>query len=178
MAWLCPVQWGHFKEIDFKIACDAKSKGCPLCGGVLDWASFPRKARGADCLGEERRCSFCCRVCRKRVTPPSVRFIWKKIYVLLFIALAPGRSDLAQEICRRTLGRWRSFWADQLSVQNWFIVTVRHRLPVEFGFKLSSLVTIFIDERKPQFSSLASLLSPLGCAPRLRLQYFRAEDAR
>ena len=176
MSWLCPVIWGQLKERDFKIALDAKSKGCPFCGGKLDWASFPRKTRGIDYLHDERRFSFCCRVCRKRVTPESNRFLWKNVYVLLFIALASAGGDLAVRVNRCTLQRWRMFWAEHLSVRSWFAGRIRYRLPIEFNCTLPSLVEKLISPTRPQFLRLANLLTILGCAPRLRFSDFRAED--
>ena len=47
---------------------------------------YPRKPRGRPCrLGPEhdRRFSFCCAVdgCRSRATPPSLRFLGRKVYL-------------------------------------------------------------------------------------------------
>src|ERR1700733_11642042 len=74
------------------LACDAdlaeaaRAERCTLCGGMLHSACYPRKPRGRPCrLGPEhdRRFSFCCAVdgCRSRATPPSLRFLGRKVYL-------------------------------------------------------------------------------------------------
>jgi hypothetical protein len=71
-----------------------------------------------------RRRSFCCSVdgCRKRHTPPSVRFLGRRLYgsvvVVLISALSQGvsprRARQLREwvgVSRRTLARWRLWWS-------------------------------------------------------------------
>ena len=173
---LCPVVWGALKYFDRRIAEQAKARGCPRCGGILDWASFPRKPRGLEGLSAERRLSLCCRSCRRRVTPASVRFLWKKVYVLLIVALEPVKRLFG--IDRRTVGRWRRFWATELSVQSPLMVFRRHWLPIEFSFDISDLLATFEISTGLRVVDLTRLLSPLGCATWLRFENFRAEDAR
>src|SRR5262249_6748357 len=77
---------------DFLLACDqdlareARRGGCRLCRGVLHSPCYWRKPRGRLCrLGCEHdwRFSFCCarQGCRKRKTPPSLRFLGRKVYL-------------------------------------------------------------------------------------------------
>jgi hypothetical protein len=71
--------WLFLFSIDRDLADSARQKARP-CGGRLHCANFPRKPRGGgDDLPEQYgyRLSFCCdrEGCRKRVTPPSVRFL-------------------------------------------------------------------------------------------------------
>ena len=74
---------------------------------------------------ERVRLSFCCDRdgCRKRVTPPSVRFLGPKVYlgavVLLISAMRQGPSprrirELSQLFGadRRTIARWQVFWRE------------------------------------------------------------------
>jgi len=173
---LCPMVWGALKFFDQQIAVHAKACGCPRCGGVLDWASFPRKPRGLDGLGNERRLSLCCRACRRRVTPASLRFLWKKVYVLAAVALEPVKRLLG--IDRRTVGRWRKFWATELSVESPFMAHRRHWLPIEFNFTHAGLIAALEESSRFRLLKLTHLLSPLGCASWLRFRNFRAEDAR
>ena len=175
MSWLCPIIWEFHKRIDHKVAVEVKAKGCPHCQGVLDWASFPRKPRGIDSLQPERRMSFCCRICRRRVTPQSIRFLWKKVYVLLAVALEPEIKIL--KVCRRTVERWKAWWQGELSERSLFCAYFRYRLPVEFGFNLKSMIGSFYKLKGINFTGLAGFLSPLGCAPKLRFRKSRAEDA-
>ena len=67
-------------KIDFEIAEQARARGCPIVGGPLHYANYPRKPRGGPPdLDEafEIRYSLCCgrEGCRRRVLPPSVRFL-------------------------------------------------------------------------------------------------------
>lgn len=175
---LCPAVWGALKYFDQKISEREKTKGCPRCGGVLDRANFPRKPRG---IGpgfgdEQRRFSLCCRSCRRRVTPESARFLWKKVYVLLAVVLEPVNRQLSVD--RRTVGRWREFWRGELSVRGPLVAVRRHHLPIEFSFDLSGLVTAFSSAIGLRVIALTQFLSPLGCADWMRFGKFRAEDAR
>src|SRR5690606_18886777 len=74
--------------------------------------------------GQTTRFSFCCGAegCRRRATPPSVRFLGRRVYVeaCVIVASVVGTS-LAQATARtvreatgvpaRTVARWRSWWA-------------------------------------------------------------------
>lgn len=114
-------------RLDQDLAQQARQEGC-RCGGVLHSARYARKPRGGpEQLGPElgRRDSFCCSVqgCRRRVTPPSLRFLGRKVFfgvwVLLLPLLREGPSRLIlsriQEVFRvsiRTLRRWQRWWRE------------------------------------------------------------------
>ena len=77
--------WSFLLSIDRDLADSTRQQGCS-CGGRLHCANYPRAPRGGpDHLPEEYRCrfSFCCDRdgCRKRMTPPSVRFLGRKVYL-------------------------------------------------------------------------------------------------
>ena len=111
---------------DRDLSATARSAGCGQCGGALHSASFGRKPRGGPPgLGQEyaQRFSFCCAAdgCRKRTTPPSLRFLGRKVYlatvVTLMSALLHGttaarlaRLSAVPGIDRRTITRWRAWW--------------------------------------------------------------------
>src|ERR1700690_1537580 len=111
---------------DRDLAASTRAARCWRCGGALHSASYERKPRGcADGLGQEyaERFSFCCAVdgCRKRTTPPSLRFLGRKIYLPTVVTLIsamlhwPTPARLARlsavpGIDRRTLARWRTWW--------------------------------------------------------------------
>ena len=96
------------------------------CGGALHSASYDRKPRGCPAgLGQEyaQRFSFCCAVdgCRKRTTPPSLRFLGRKVYLATVVTLISAmllgttparlaRLSIVPGIDRRTLARWRAWW--------------------------------------------------------------------
>jgi hypothetical protein len=84
---------------DRDLATQCRMKGCLDCGGVLHSASYRRKPRGrlVGALGEEhdRRFSFCCAVdgCRDRATPPSLRFLGRKVYLAVSLSLISVMRD-------------------------------------------------------------------------------------
>jgi len=114
-------------DIDQDIARQVQAGGCS-CGGVLHSARYPRKPRGIfSPLDEsyETRLSFCCAEadCRRRSTPPSVRFLGRKVYlgvmVILITALEHGLSPKRRQwlietldIWPQTLSRWRRWWRE------------------------------------------------------------------
>lgn len=124
-------------RVDHDIAEGSRKRGCQLCGqgGRLDRADYARKPRGLpfelawdDPL--RTRLSFCCNRegCRRRTTPPSVRFLGRRLFVaplmVLVTAMVSGRriSELCRdlEVDRRTLKRWRRWWHDEYSVSEYW----------------------------------------------------------
>jgi hypothetical protein len=113
-------------EMDLKRALGVQHAGCPHCGGRLDRADYPRKPRGE--LGEaessyQRRISLCCRNegCRRRATPPSVRFLGRKVYFAALVVIAStigreavlvgrGRTREVRGVPVRTVRRWLWWW--------------------------------------------------------------------
>jgi len=133
--------WSFLFSVDQDLAKTTCEAGCP-CGGRLHVADYPRKPRGVDGLPEQyrTRLSFCCarEGCRKRRTPPSARFLGRKVYlaavVVLVAAMRQGPTprrvrELSERFgCdRRTIGRWRVFW-QELFPQTQFWKAARGRL--------------------------------------------------
>lgn len=124
------------ERIDAELAETTRRARCPRCKGVLHKASYPRKPRGgpADlpaCYGV--RASYCCGVegCRSRATPPSVRFLGRRVYlgavVVLASALQHGvntfRVRKLTELfgaSRQTLLRWRSWWLEAFAASRFW----------------------------------------------------------
>lgn len=117
--------FAFLRDVDADLANEARAEGCAECGGVLHSARYRRKPRAVCDLDEpfDRRESFCCAEegCRKRRTPPSVRFLGRKVYVAAVVVLATAMqhgptarrvSELGAllGIGRRTLLRWRTWW--------------------------------------------------------------------
>jgi hypothetical protein len=125
-----------FKQLDdedARIAAEVKARGCPECGGRLDRADYPRKPRGGELAAVaesfERRRSLCCarEGCRRRSTPPSLVFLGRRVYVSIAVVLAVWQATKAWlSPPRRTVGRWRS-WFAALRDTTWWI-TVKARL--------------------------------------------------
>lgn len=117
-------------KLDADLAESHRNKGCQYCGRSLHIANFKRKPRGYP--GEASyffnvRLSFCCCECRKRLTPPSFRFLGRKVYlsvVILLVSalmgrkLSPQKMNKLKNLCganRRTLMRWRQWWQQEFS---------------------------------------------------------------
>lgn len=112
-------------ELDERVTEQVRQAGCAHCGGRLDRADYARKPRGgAAGSGAEawlRRFSLCCsrEGCRRRSTPPSVRFLGRKVYVevaVLLACLAATTRDKSRQPApppaapARTVKRWLTWW--------------------------------------------------------------------
>ena len=75
------------EKVDAELTEGARSKGCLLCGGKLHRSDYDRKPRGGPQW--DTRFSLCCarEGCRRRHTPPSVRFMGRRVYAGLVVAL-------------------------------------------------------------------------------------------
>lgn len=170
--------WLFLFSVDQDLAETTRQKPCP-CGGRLHRANYPRKPRGCDPdlpKDYDSRFSFCCERdgCRKRVTPPSVRFLGRKVYlfavVVLVSAMRQGPSprrvrELSQLVGadRRTIVRWQMFWRE-LIPQTPFWKCARGRLPPLAATLLPfSLLGAFLggDDSCRGWGQLLLFLSPI-----------------
>jgi hypothetical protein len=170
--------WLFLFSVDQDLAQSVREKACP-CGGRLHRANYPRKPRGAEDLPKDYdyRFSFCCARdgCRKRVTPPSVRFLGRKVYlfavVVLVSAMRQGPSprrvrELSQLFGadRRTIARWRVFWQEYFP-QTPFWKSARGLLPATADIVLLpwSLLEAFLRGNDPcqQWGQLLRFLAPI-----------------
>ena len=168
-------------RIDLDFMEEARAGGCPIDGGRLHTANYQRKPRGALCkLGrrDRTRLSLCCanRDCRSRVTPPSVRFIGRRVYlgaaVVLLSTMRHGVTErrLAQlhelyGVSPRTVQRWRLWWREifpQTTCWRW----VRGQVsgPVMETPQPDSLLELFVGDELSQLLNALRLLSPLSTA--------------
>ena len=163
-------------EIDRDLADATRAAAC-ACSGSLHSANYPRKPRGGLAPLREDfklRLSFCCRVCRKRTTSESVRFLGRRVYLALVVVLsssrhagsnsaAPRLAGLAVPL--RTLERWRLWW------QEVFVATSLWRggsgsasfvPPVDIGALPASLLERFTQgDAVQRLSALLRWLGPL-----------------
>lgn len=112
-------------QIDQELANNVRQGGCG-CGGRLDQADYPRSPFGLPpALRDhyQKRISLCCNDCRKRTTPPSVRFLgrrWFPAPLLLLISilncginarrLQQVKRHFGIVISESTWKRWRAWW--------------------------------------------------------------------
>jgi hypothetical protein len=117
----------HLTKVDESILGRVAAGACPHCGGRLHRGDYPRKPRGGSIAPEledlSRRFSLCCsrEGCRKRATPPSVRFLGRRVYIGAVVVVACVRmlvlttaaaARRATGIAPRTLRRWGRWWRD------------------------------------------------------------------
>lgn len=171
--------WSFLLSIDQDLAERTRQGGC-ACGGRLHRANYARKPRGRpDSLPDEylSRFSFCCDRdgCRKRVTPPSVRFLGRKVYlgaiVILLAAMRQGATprrvrELSKLIGadRTTIARWQVFWQEHFPQTTFWKVARARLVPVfEIVAYPLSIVQAFvrIDDYRG-WGNLLRFLSPIS----------------
>ena len=180
--------WSVLFAIDQDLADETRKNACP-CGGRLHCANYLRKPRGTPVQLPERLClrlSFCCDRdgCRKRVTPPSVRFLGPKVYlgaiVILISAMRQGPTprrvrELSTRfgVDRRTIARWQVFWREHFP-NTPFWKTARARLvPVVPIVSLPySLVEAFLSRHYTcrGWTLLLRFLAPISVPGALRIE--------
>ncbi len=165
--------------LDQDLAREAQAAGCRACGGRLHSALYPRKPRGGpDDLGPsyESRFSFCCarEGCRRRTTPPSVRYLGRRVYLGAVIVLVtamqagltPIRTQRLQELIGvsiRTLKRWRTWWRTTfVATAFWRAAAGRFMPPVRVDVLPASLLDRFgVLDARAQLRGVLRFLSPL-----------------
>ena len=160
----------RFYEFELKVDRDrlaeARAEGCASCGGVLHAADFPRKPRGGPvALGEDhdKRFSLCFarEGCRGRCTPPSLRFLGRRVYLGAIVVVVaamrqgatPARMRRLREllgVSRRTVERWRAWWRETFAESPfWRIVSAAFMPPVETRLLPASLLERFSGTTNP-----------------------------
>ena len=163
-------------KVDGDLAEEVRQRGCIYCGGKLHRANYERKPRsGSPRIEELLRDSFCCDQdgCRKRHTPPSVRFLGRRVYwgvvVVLVSAVRHGLTPERMRVLRKALGidrrtvkRWRQRWLETF-VQSSFWKRARARFmpPLAEAILPLSLGQAFQIGRPGQLIELLRFLSPL-----------------
>jgi hypothetical protein len=167
-------------KVDADLAAETRRAGCD-CGGVLHSARYDRKPRGGPAgVGPENavRFSFCCATegCRRRATPPSLRFLGRKVFFGVLVLLVPILRDgptperLARlserfAVSARTVRRWMGFWRETFVASRvWQAARGRFAAPVDAEAMPGSLVDAFSEISDPQDRIVAvlRLVSPIG----------------
>lgn len=180
--------WSFLFAIDKDLAEQTRISACP-CGGRLHCANYPRKPRGTLVQLPEQQClrlSFCCdrEGCRKRVTPPSVRFLGPKVYlaaiVILISAMRQGASPRrVRELSarfgadRRTIARWQVFWREYFpQTPFWKIARARLAPLAEIVTLPYSLVDAFLTRHRRcrGWTLLLRFLAPSTIPGALRIE--------
>lgn len=168
------------EKMDVEMAEAAERDGCEHCGeGNLHHGDFSRKPRGVPQW--DTRYSFCCAKegCRKRKTPPSVRFLGRKVYagvvVVLVSAMMHGlkrkRVERLREVLgidKRTLERWRRWWLENFVGSRFWKQARAFFMPrlKESVFPLS-LVEAFNAKGRVGMARLLEFIAPITVPGRL-----------
>lgn len=168
--------------IDTELADACRAAGCPVCGGRLHCSTFIRKPRGW--LGDDGppeaavRFSFCCARdgCRKRVTPRSVRFLGRKVFLCPAVVLVSalrnangGAQRVLAElvgVSRRTVRRWHQWWTRTvIDTPFWKAARADVMPPVDTGRLPASLLERRTGDVRSAVVNLLRWLTPLtgGC---------------
>jgi hypothetical protein len=180
--------WSVLFAIDQDLAAETRKKACP-CGGRLHCANYLRKPRGTPGQLSERLClrlSFCCDRdgCRKRVTPPSVRFLGQKVYlgaiVILISAMRQGPTPRrVRELSarfgadRRTIARWQVFWREHFPQTPFWKIARGSLVPVAQIVSLPySLIEAFLSRHRicRGWTLLLRFVSPITIPRALRIK--------
>jgi hypothetical protein len=164
-------------KVDRERAAAVREKGCELCGSPLHAAPFPRKPRGGPPdLTEEHdvRLSLCCanRECRKRHTPPSMRFLGRKVYLAPVVVISAMRHGATAArvrklrdlfgVSRRTIERWRAWWRETFAESPfWRIASAAFMPPVEVRRLPASLLERFSGDDEARLVGLLRFLGPI-----------------
>lgn len=164
-------------DLDRQIAGQFRERACPFCQGNLNQSHFLRKPRGVPKNTDPDypvRFSYCCAEdgCRKRITPPSMRFLSRKVYssvILFLIFLFNSKSDearmdklnalLGTTLSVETIRRWRHYWTQVVpDTHTWkrspFHQVLSETLP-------ASLLALFQGDLKQQLQRGLQWLLPL-----------------
>ena len=162
------------EKMDSDMAAVAEREGCEHCGEEkLHHGDYPRKPRGVPPW--DKRYSFCCAKegCRKRKTPPSVRFLGRKVYagvvVVLVSAMMHGvkrkrveRLREALGIDKRTLERWRTWWLENFVGSRFWKSARAFFMPrLDETVLPLSLVEVFQAKRRAGMARLLEFISPI-----------------
>jgi len=170
------------ERIDAELAEATRRTRCTRCGGVLHSARYARKPRGGPAdlpTSYERRASYCCAVdgCRKRATPPSVRFLARRVYLGAVVVLASAmqhgvsafRAKRLKELfgaSLQTLERWRAWWLETFPASRfWQSLRARFAPAIDEGSLPRSMLDRFADGEHGAVAATLHVLKPISTAP-------------
>lgn len=164
-------------RIDEQRCQEVRGRRCCHCGGPLHSGHFARKPRGGPRPerlpeGYEVRFDLCCGRCRQRTLPESVRFLGRKVYFAVVVAVATvvarGADRGAVRLLRQQLGvswstvkRWKVWWQQLTGSALW--QRIRGTLPIDLDVSdlPKSLLDHFDGEPAERMQRLLLLLGPI-----------------
>jgi len=165
--------------IDAAMTARVAAEGCRFCGGPLHRGDYTRKPRGGlVAIAAEafrRRFSLCCGRdgCRRRATPPSVRFLGRRVYVGAVVILASvvalalaaaSAASRATGVPARTARRWLRWWRGPF-IETPVFVDIAARMGMLDRLRLpTSIVEAMTPSPLQRMRKLLGLISPLTTA--------------
>lgn len=168
--------FARLTQIDAQIAAAVAAGRCPICGGALHRGDYPRKPRGALFAAEGEACvirfSLCCGAegCRKRATPPSLRFLGRRVYLGAVVIVASILARVlrgAAEIRRvtgvpaRTTQRWIGWWCGPFVTTEVFLTLCARLIGVDIGALPESILARFAGSPVEKVVRMLAQLAPL-----------------
>jgi len=163
--------------IDEAIVERAAEEPCRDCGGPLHRGDYPRKPRGGGLAlaaeGFVMRFSLCCGRdgCRHRATPPSVRFLGRRVYVgavvivasaIVLTTMAAAAALRATGVPARTTRRWLRWWRGPFTASSPFLELSARLVPAPERRRLPlSLLDRFAGESTTPVAKLLGWLAPI-----------------
>jgi len=170
--------FNHLYSIDKKIAEQYRQMSCPYCSGPLHFANYLRKPRGEpEGVSEECfiRFSLCCgkEGCRRRVMPPSCRFMGRKVYwyVVILVILSDWYNKATNifklsklfGVSRNTIDRWIVFYQDVFpSSPQWQLIRGQVAASIKNNELPANLVNYFLSFKSCTKDALVSCLKFLS----------------
>jgi hypothetical protein len=164
------------EQEDARIAQQVAAEGCAECGGPLHRSDYERKPRGAlFAAGAEesvRRLSLCCgrEGCRQRATPPSLRFLGRRVYVgavviaasmVGLVLQAAGALRKATGVPARTVRRWLCWWQGAFLSTEVFVAVRARLVEVAVTALPASIVERLAGTEEERMRTMLVLLAPL-----------------
>jgi hypothetical protein len=166
----------ELEQIDRKIVQQVAAEGCLICDGPLHRSDYCRKPRGGllAATGEDFvvRFSLCCgrEGCRKRATPPSMRFLGRRVYLGAVVILASMLARLlanAGEVQRvtgvpaRTTQRWLGWWCGPFVSTEVFMAIRASLIGLAQDALPASILASLAGSTSDRVRTLLALLAPL-----------------
>lgn len=154
--------------LDLELARSCRLSGCGFCGGRLHTSNYPRKPRGVPPPFQDdyaQRLSFTCAECRRRCTPPSVRFFGRIRFVaglaILIAALTRGPSERRCRQLERCFGvrlsistwtRWRRWWRERFEATRFWMQAegANHRDSLKAGIESGGITGARARDGRPR----------------------------
>jgi hypothetical protein len=167
------------EQFDEGVARRVAAAGCPRCAGPLHRGDYARKPRGALIAraGETSvvRFSLCCgrEGCRKRATPPSLRFLGRRVYLGVVVIVASlfaqwlGSAEVSRPVTAvtgvpaRTTRRWVGWWCGAFVDTEVFLAVRARLVGVAIGELPASIVAKLPGTWPQRVRAVLEFLAPL-----------------